>query len=276
MLHALNALFEKAHRGLRFAPVLKGTSTAMPAMTHGVALFGPTGRDPSPVELVPYRKIVGAEPVVLRVAHASHTSSKAGQSLAVFVHKSNPIEKLGVEELQRIFTTGHAQGEFSSWGQLGLPSEWSQRAIHTYGTPEYTGFGAYLQQAHFKGMNVKPTQHIYGNSGQITRAIAADPAAIGVASLAFQSADLKVVPIVDAQGRVSPGTPAEAAAGRYPLGRYLQFVVRREAGKPVDPLVKEYMRLVFSREGQQIVAADPEGYLPISAAEAAAQLEKLQ
>jgi phosphate transport system substrate-binding protein len=117
---------------------------------------------------------------------------------------------------------------------------------------------------------------VYSNSPQITKGVAGDAGGIGIASAAFAGPDLKLVRIVDAKGHVSSGTPEEAMASQYPLGRYLQFQVRRLPGQAIDPLVREYMRLVFSREGQQIVAADPEGYLPLSAAEAAVQLEKLQ
>ena len=63
--------------------------------------------------------------------------------------------------------------------------------------------------------------------------------------------------------------------GRYPLGRHLYFYVRRVPGQPVDPVVKEYFRLILSREGQQIIAAETDGYMPLSATEAAAELAKL-
>ena len=276
MIGKFDALFQRAHPQVRFMPVLRGTTTAMPALTYGVSLFGPSGRDASPVELVPYKKIVGGAPIALRVAHSSHVSDKASQSLAVFVNKDNPLQQVTLEQLQRIFTAGNIKGDLSDWGQLGLTGEWAHRPIHTYGTPEYTGFGSYLQATYFHGQPVKASQQMANNSKQITRGIAADAAGVGVASLAFASAQLKALPIVDAQGRAVTGTPEHAVAGEYPLGRYLYFFVRKQPGQALDPLAKEYMRLVLSREGQEIVASDPEGYLPLTAAQAAAELEKLQ
>jgi phosphate transport system substrate-binding protein len=228
------------------------------------------------VELVPYRKIVGTAPIALRVAHSSHISDKASQSLAVFVHKDNPLQQVTLEQLRRIFTVGNASGDVSGWGQLGLAGEWAHRPIHTYGTPEYTGFGNYLEKAVFHGAPFKATQQMAANSKLITRGIAGDSEGIGIASLAFAGPGLKAVPVVDAQGRAITPTPEHAVAGEYPLGRYLYFFVRKQPNQPLDPLAKEYMRLVLSREGQQIVAADPEGYMPLTAAQAAAELEKLQ
>ena len=52
--------------------------------------------------------------------------------------------------------------------------------------------------------------------------------------------------------------------------------MRRTPGQPIDPLVKEYLRLVLSKQGQQIIAAEEDTYVPLSAVEAAAELEKLK
>src|SRR5205814_10373260 len=63
IVEGFNALFAATHPGFRFTPQLKGTTTAMPALTHGVTLFAPMGREVNHVELVPYEKIVGAKPI---------------------------------------------------------------------------------------------------------------------------------------------------------------------------------------------------------------------
>jgi len=60
---------------------------------------------------------------------------------------------------------------------------------------------------------------------------------------------------------------------RFPQqSRFLLIYARR----PLLPLVREFLRLVLSREGQEVVAASPQGYLPLSAAEAAAERAKLE
>jgi phosphate transport system substrate-binding protein len=40
--------------------------------------------------------------------------------------------------------------------------------------------------------------------------------------------------------------------------------------------VKEYMRMVLSKEGQEAVAQDPKGYLPLTADEVKVELDKLE
>ena len=52
-------------------------------------------------------------------------------------------------------------------------------------------------------------------------------------------------------------------SGKYPLSRYLYLYINRAPNKPLDPLVAEFTRLIFSKEGQEVVIKD--GYLPISA-----------
>jgi phosphate transport system substrate-binding protein len=62
--------------------------------------------------------------------------------------------------------------------------------------------------------------------------------------------------------------------GKYPLGRLLYLYVAKEPNKPLPPLVKEFLTFVLSKEGQEVVVKD--GYLPLTAAVAAKQLELLK
>jgi len=74
-----------------------------------------------------------------------------------------------------------------------------------------------------------------------------------------------------------PGQPPVALneenlrAGRYPLDRFLLIYARR----PLDPLVREYLRFVLSPEGQGVIARGSLGYLPLNDAELAAERAKL-
>ena len=46
-----------------------------------------------------------------------------------------------------------------------------------------------------------------------------------------------------------------------PWGGYLYLYINRHPGKPPDPMIREFCRFVFSREGQEIVVKD--GYMPV-------------
>lgn len=276
IVERFNALYVRDHPGARFAVDSKGTSSAVPSLAHGLTLFGAMGRAINPIEAVPYEKIVGRAPLGIVVAHtSSHPAGGLATTLAVYVNAANPLRQVSVRQLSQMLSTGHPDGDIASWGQLGLAGEWRQRAIHPVGTPAYSGFGDYLQQTVLQHRPLAPTHEEAQNSAAILQRIGADPAAVGVAAIGLASAQVRQLGLVNAAGTLTTGTDAEVASGSYPLGRALYFYVRKEAGKPLDPVARDYLKLVLSPEGQAIIASQPGGYLPLTPAQAQAELNKL-
>ena len=64
------------------------------------------------------------------------------------------------------------------------------------------------------------------------------------------------------------------ATGDYPLSRYLYIYVNKRPDSPLPPLEQEFLRMVLSKQGQEIVAKD--GYIPVSARIATRELSRLQ
>jgi phosphate transport system substrate-binding protein len=276
VIERLNARFTEAHPQAKFAPSLKGTSAGIPALTYGVTAYAPMGREVTWVENVPYAKIVGAPPLEIRVAHGSVSGRKKANVLAVFVNKSNPIEQLTAEQAARIFGAGHAKGDLTQWGQLGVKGELGKQPIHTYGATDDGGFGQYMLGYQLAGLRFRRGHERMPDSASIVNRIGEDSAGIGFAALSYVTPAVKIVAIAPKEGEpYSSGTAEEVGAGRYPYNRYVYFYVRRLPGQPVDPFVKEYLRLVLSREGQQIIASETDGYVPLNAREAAEELAKL-
>ncbi|KVK88953.1 phosphate-binding protein [Burkholderia cepacia] len=276
IVERFDRLFERTHPGVRLTEQLKGTTSALPLLTSGTILVGPVGRGINAAERTAARRAFGAEPLEIRVAHAANdTSQHLATSLAVYVNRTNPLTRISVDALSKVLSIGNPGGDFSRWGQLGLSGAWAQRAIHPYGTPEYTGFGDYLQEAHLQRRALAPSTEHYGDTGALLARLALDPAGIAVAAIGRDDAGVKALELVDADGVSTRGLPDEIVANRYPLGRFLYFYVARVKGEPLDPVAAEYLRLVLSREGQRIVASQPNGYLPLTADEVRAELAKL-
>jgi phosphate transport system substrate-binding protein len=63
-------------------------------------------------------------------------------------------------------------------------------------------------------------------------------------------------------------------AGTYPLARYLYIYVNKAPGQPLDPLIKEFLTYVLTKEGQEVVIKD--GYVPLASEIVDVELEKLQ
>lgn len=275
-IERLNARFAETHPGVKFAPSLKGTSAAMPALTHGVTAFAPMGRAVTWVENVPYSKIVGTAPLEIRIAHGSITALKKANVLALFVNKANPIDRLTAEEAARIFGAGHPKGDLTQWSQLGAKGEIGKQPIHTYGATDDGGFGQYMLDTQLEGLRFRRGHERLPDSKQIVERVGGDSAGIGFAALSYLTPEVKVVAVAPSEGAAySSGSAEDVGAGRYPYNRYVYFYVRRLEGQPLDPFVKEYLKLVLSKEGQSIIASEVDGYVPLNAREAAAELAKL-
>ena len=69
-------------------------------------------------------------------------------------------------------------------------------------------------------------------------------------------------------------TPAEnAVSGDYPLSRFLYVYVNKHPNKELAPLEKEFIKLILSKQGQEVVVKD--GYVPLPASVVERILKKL-
>lgn len=256
MMEALDTRFGALHPGLKFALNLKGTRTGPPALARGESAFAPMGAEFSPEQLAEYRAIPGAgpAPVAFRIAHASVGDKALSGPLAIIVHRDNPLTTLTLAELAEIFS-GRAS-----------------RGLHPCGLRPELALGNFLRERLALGENIGVGFKGFRQSAEVVRCVAADPLAIGFAAVNRVTPGVKVLAIAsDALAAPVALTADNIRAGRYPLDRFLLIYARQ----PLDPFVREYLRFVLSREGQGLIAADALGYLPLNAAEAAAERAKL-
>jgi phosphate transport system substrate-binding protein len=83
---------------------------------------------------------------------------------------------------------------------------------------------------------------------------------------------VKVVPLAkEAKGTPVPATAENAS--NYPLARFLWLTVNYRPGSKLDSLRGEFIRYVFSKQGQAVVIED--GYLPLPAKLAERELKKV-
>ena len=277
-IEGFNALFARTHPGARFSVEYnkEGNTLNMAALVHGVSMVCPLAREINDLELRMYEEIVGGEPLVVNFAHGTLSSVRMTAGLAIYVHKDNPIRRLTMDQLARIFTTGGLGGDLTHWGQLGATGDWAKRPIHTYGTPEYSGYGYFMVKRKWGDRPFAPGYEAFDLAAQIVKRVGEDAYGIGFLGQGFLTPQTRLVALAEnASGPYMEGTEEEVASGRYPLDRYVGLAVRRVPGSPLDPFVKEYLRLVLSREGQAIVASEADGYVPLNAAQVAAERAKL-
>lgn len=268
LMQEWTARFVAAHGEIRFALDLRGTRFAPAALAAGASALAPMGAEFTPLQLADYRAKVGADPIAFRVAHASLDSRALSGPLAVFVHRDNPIAALSLEQLARAFI-----GEATRWGDLGQVGDWANRPINLYGVARGTPLALSFEANAMHGRAIANQMTGYPQSSDVVRRVASDPNALGFAAAMRATSDVRVVPIASRAGAeaVAP-TPESITAGRYPLDRFLLIY----APHPLTPLAREFMRLVLSKDGQQVVSSSPQGYLPLSASEVAAERAKLE
>lgn len=282
MILKLNALYAQSHPGVKFAYVKSNSYGSLYSLMWDSTAFAPMGLDYQS-NLI-YTDIVHGPSFEIRVAHASVSPGAELSPIAVIVNKDSPISTLSLAQLTSIFTEPLRRPVYSHWSQLGVKGELASQPIHPCGLPwsdhypsQDPTFGEYFFTRKLGGGQPAVNYAAFKTYAAVLSNVAADPLAICVVAASEVTPAVKVVSITanDLDGPSSP-TAADIQNGHYPLDRYLYLYGRVVSGKPFDPFVKEYMRMVLSREGQQIIAEDPHGYIPLNAVEAADDMERLK
>jgi phosphate transport system substrate-binding protein len=265
--------FAKHHPGLVYLHEGKGSGTAIPALLDGAADFGPMSRKLNEAEIKNFIGRKGYEPTLLPVAV---------DALAVYVHKDNPIAKSGLTfaQLDAIFSSSRLLGsqDITTWGQLGLTGPYADLPIQVVSRNKTSGTYSFFKEHVMKKGTFKPTNQEKVGSHEVVATVEANPGAIGYSGIAYKTPGVVAVPLADAPGKPFIAADASTAyAGTYPLARYLYIAVDIPAPAPGSPakltdLQREYIRFIYSKQGQQLVAA--EGYYPVTAQIAREQLKK--
>jgi phosphate transport system substrate-binding protein len=246
----------------------KGSSTAPPALIGGTAQLGPMSREMKGSEIDQFEKKYGYKPTALR------TSVDA---LAVFVNKDNPIKCLSLSQADAIFSKSRRRGakdDVTTWGQLGLTGEWANKPLSLYGRNSASGTYGFFKEHSLKNGDFKDSVKEQPGSASVVQGVTVDRFAIGYSGIGYATAGVRAIPLSEKDGdKCVEATAENSYNGTYPLARFLYVYINKTPNKPLDPLVREFARLMFSREGQEAVVKD--GYFPIPASVAKEELNKV-
>lgn len=245
----------------------KGSSTAPVALINGSAQFGPMSRPMKAKEIDEFEKKFGYKPTGLGASI---------DMLAVYVHKDNPIQGLTLQQVDAIFSKtrkGGAQTDIRTWGDLGLTGEWASKPISIYGRNSASGTYGFFKDVALFGGDYKDSVKEQPGSSSVVQGVASDKFGIGYSGIGYKTADVRAVPLSLGSGAMIPAEPEHAYTGEYPLARFLYLYVNHRPGSELDPLRREFIRYVFSRQGQEDVVKD--GYYPVTFSIAAEQLAQI-
>ncbi|HXG29528.1 MAG TPA: phosphate ABC transporter substrate-binding protein PstS family protein [Nevskiales bacterium] len=245
-----------------------GSSTAPPALTEGTANLGPMSRAMKDGEIAAFEKKYGYKPTEIKVAL---------DALAIYVNKDNPIQGLTLPQVDAIFSSTRKCGYPKSivrWGDVGMTGDWARRPIQLYGRNSVSGtYGFFKEVALCKGdfdssVNEQP------GSASVVQSVSAQLNAIGYSGIGYKTSGVRAVPLAKKEGAefIEPNNES-VINGSYPMTRYLYVYINKAPNEALDPMVREFMRLILSKQGQEVVVKD--GYVPLPAKVVEKELAKL-
>lgn len=279
MFAAWNAAFRKFQPHAHFSVVQRdglGPEDRIALGADTMQVFHPTD--------LAYENTYGYQPFRVKVCAAAFILKSHVSAIGVYVNKSNPLASISLRELDAVFSSERRRGypaDISTWGQLGLGGKWADKPIHLYGFYWRDDVTDYFRKLVMLDAPFKRTYEVPGGNMSrttpqvalaIMTALAHDPYGISFGNGSYMTGPVKALGL-SVNGVQSQFTLNDIASGRYPLERYLYIYVNRAPGKPLDPLIREFLRFALSRQGQALVSRN--GYLPLPPAMDARQLRKL-
>lgn len=245
-----------------------GSSTAPPALINGTAQFGPMSRKMKSREIASFENKYGYKPTAIAVAI---------DALAVYVNKDNPIQQLSIPQIDAIFSATRACGydsDINLWKQLGLSGEWETRKIQIYGRNSASGtYGYFKKKALCKG-DYKNNVNEQPGSASVVQGITKSLNGIGYSGIGYRTSGIKTIDIAKKHdGDYIAASTENIMSGKYPLSRFLYIYINKKPNQPLQPLEREFIKMILSKTGQLIVVKD--GYIPLPESVATSELAKI-
>lgn len=284
---------------------------AIAGLYTGISDIAPMGDDAKITDMMPFHDAFGYMPTEISVATGGYEKRGSLFAWAIVVNKNNPLNEISVDQLKGVFGAERSGGweraandyrftakyarskaeNIRTWAQLGLKGDFARHEIGTFGYAA-PGFAISIERHWFhwshkwnpnfrEYVETKQTspdaQGAKVDSDEALKELEHDKYSIGIAALLHVNdyPDLKVLTIAPHTGEPAVAlTPENVANRTYPLIRDAYFYVNKPPGRPLDPKVREFMRFVLSREGQEIMARVGY-YYPLNKPYLEEQLKKL-
>ena len=164
----------------------------------------------------------------------------ARDGITIVVHPDNPLEGLGLLQLQDLFGS-----RIHDWGPAGGAAGVEVQPVSR---EEGSGTRAAFEALVMVDLEVTPLAVMAFTPRMVVETVAAQPGAIGYVSMGQVTPEVKVIQV---EGLVP--TPESAGQGSYPITREWWLVASQAASPAADRAVRDFVRFVLSPAGQQIV-----------------------
>ncbi|HEV2387051.1 MAG TPA: substrate-binding domain-containing protein [Candidatus Acidoferrales bacterium] len=252
--------FTKLYPSVSIHVVPSGSHTAGPGLADGSADFGLVAREMLPKEEAAFTGKFRYKPLGIAISGGSWRIKAYTDANAFFVNGRNPLKQITMAQLDAIYSKTRRRGyprDIATWGQLGLKGAWADKPIHLWGVKVPNGFEHFLQERVLEGGEWRDDIQTRDTVIPLPAMVAADPYAIGYSGYSWLTPGVRPLAVADTPaGPYYACTFANVASQKYPLSRVLYVFVNKRPGKPLDPVLREFIRFLLSRQGQQDVVKD--------------------
>ena len=260
--------FRKQYPNVKIQIEGKGSSTAPPALIEGTAQLGPMSRAMKNTEIDAFERKFRYKPTAFPVAI---------DALAVYVNKDNPIKGLTMAQVDAIFSKSRRWGHKENiqlWKQAGSDEGLSNNPISIYGRNSASGTYGFFKDTALKNGDYKDEVKEQPGSASVVQSVSEDQDGIGYSGIGYLTSNVRAVPLAEKDGMpFMDANQHNADNGSYPLWRHLYLYVNKAPNKPLDPIVGEFIKFIYSKEGQQVVIKD--GFFPLKVGTIEKELKNL-
>ena len=276
LMESWEALFKRAHPAVEVRLDVSSSALAGTALAAGAEMAF-VGRKLLVDELAIVTRAWGYPPTLVVVAGGSYDDKDMTHAEMVWVNPANPIRGLTLAQLDAIFGEERKRGApraIDTWGDLGLTGDWADKPVHAF-RHRSVGVTQFINEVVLKNGAWRKSVPVLDKAKEVPPTVARDKYSIGLAGIGFaKGLDVRAVPISPSADQSFVAPTLENVANRsYPLSRVIYIYVNKPPGATVTPLVREFLRAILSKDGQE--AALHEGFLPLSSDWANAESAKL-
>lgn len=223
-----------------------GSGIGVAALLNGTCEIANSSRHLEPEEAEKAKARYGGEPIETLVGF---------DALAVYVHPSNPLTEISVEELSDIYREG---GAVNKWSDLGVQIPGARDEIVRVSRQNNSGTYHYFREAVLAKKDFKPGSRDMNGSKDVVALVESTPGAIGYSGIGYRTDKVKVLKVSKTKGGTSVAPSIEATWDKsYPIARPMYFYTPPQVGEHVT----RYVAWVIGPEGQKLV--QEKGYIPL-------------
>lgn len=217
-----------------------GSGTGMAALQNQTTDLANSSRPIKPKEVAECIKAFKKRPTEYKVAL---------DGLTVYVHESNPVRELSLEQLEKIFT-----GQITNWKDVGGNDE----TMTVYSRENSSGTYEFFKEHVLSGKDFTAKAQTLQGTAQVVQAVAKEPKGIGYGGAAYSAGVRQLKIKKDASSPAIEPTEENIVSHVYPIWRYLYIYVNPSLDKGE---IASYLKWIRSDEGQAVVKDI--GYFPL-------------